>query len=90
MTTNAITEDANRASSCTCPSRCSHGFDPVTFRAAWGRVLGLAEWAEMIRTHMDHQAKLRQLGSANSGICLKTEACANEELKLRSERSERR
>ena len=41
-------------------------FDPVMFRAAWDRVLGLAEWAEMIRIHMDHQAKLRKLGSANA------------------------
>jgi hypothetical protein len=65
MKTTAITEDAGRASSCTSPSRCSH--DLISIRDAWSRVLGLATWADMIRTHMDHQAKLRQL-SANNAV----------------------
>lgn len=38
------------------------GFDPVALRSSWTRVLGLAEWAEMIQEHMKHQAKLRKMG----------------------------
>ena len=42
--------------------------DLISLRDAWSRVLGLATWADMIRTHMDHQAKLRKIGRVAGGL----------------------
>ena len=52
----------------TSESSCSKT-DPISMRAAWNRVLGLAAWADMIRTHMDYQASLRKMTDKPCPYC---------------------